>query len=122
MGLMVEIPDMGIRGVVKREDLPPGRWRLEAHRGAWVSSDGMVIAMGMRIPLHVTGLDLERRFVDFSVAGPPTSKGTKSLVTRPAAVAKPHHGRAKPAPKPAAKAGPPKFQGRERKAKHKRRR
>jgi ribonuclease R len=122
MGLMVEIPDMGIRGVVKREDLPPGRWRLEAHRGAWVSSDGMVIAMGMRIPLHVTGLDLERRFVDFSVAGPPTSKGTKSLVTRPAATAKPHHGRAKPAPKPAAKAGPPKFQGKARKAKHKRRR
>lgn len=106
MGLMVEIPDMGIRGVVKREDLPPGRWRLEAHRMAWVSSDGKVIQMGMRIPLHVTGLDLERRFVDFSVAGPPTSPGAKTLAAIQGPPAK-HYG--KPRPKPAAKAAPPPF-------------
>jgi ribonuclease R len=108
MGLMVEIPDMGIRGVVKREELPEGRWRLEAHRGAWVSSDGKVIAMGMRVPLHVVGLDREKRFVDFSVAGRPTTEGTRPLTTRPAAKVAPvkHHG--KPQPKPAAKAGPPK--------------
>ena len=108
MGLMVEIPDMGIRGVVKREDLPEGRWRLEAHRGAWVSSDGKVIQMGMRIPLHVTGLDREKRFVDFAVAGRPTTEGTKSINARPAPTAK-HHGKPKPkaAAKPAAKAGPP---------------
>ncbi len=108
MGLMVEIPDMGIRGVVKREELPEGRWRLEAHRGAWVSSDGKVIAMGMRIPLHVTGLDREKRFVDFSVAGRPTSEGTRPLTAKPAPKAAPaskHH--AKPQPKPAAHAGPP---------------
>jgi ribonuclease R len=49
MGLMVEVPDLGIRGVVKREDLPEGRWRLEAHRGAWVSADGKVIQIGMRV-------------------------------------------------------------------------
>lgn len=111
MGLMVEIPDMAIRGVVKREDLPQGRWRLEAHRGAWVSSDGKVIQMGMRIPLHVIGLDREKRFVDFAVAGPPTSAGTKPLTARPAPAAKPaakHHGKPKPKPAPAAKAGPPK--------------
>jgi ribonuclease R len=100
MGLMVEVPDMGIRGVVKREDLPEGRWRLEAHRGAWVSADGMVIAMGMRLPLHVVGLDLEKRFVDFAVAGPPTSAGTKPLNTRAAPPSK-HRG------KPPAKPGPP---------------
>jgi ribonuclease R len=100
MGLMVEVPDMGIRGVVKREDLPEGRWRLEGHRGAWVSADGMVIAMGMRVPLHVVGLDREKRFVDFAVAGPPTSAGTKPLQTRPAPPPK-HRG------KPPAKPGPP---------------
>ncbi len=104
MGLMVEIPDMGIRGVVKREDLPEGRWRLEGHRGAWVSADGKVIAMGMRIPLHVIGLDREKRFVDFAVAGPPTTEGTRSNTPRSAPPVK-HRG--KPAPKPAAKAGPP---------------
>ncbi len=122
MGLMVEIPDMGIRGVVKREDLPQGRWRLEAHRGAWVSSDGKVIQMGMRIPLHVTGLDREKRFVDFQVAGPPTSSGTQPLVARPAAVTKSHHTKPKPNSKPAAKAGPPKSHKKDRKLKHKRRR
>lgn len=103
MGLMVEIPDMGIRGAVKREDLPAGRWRLEQHRMAWVSSDGKVIQMGMRIPLHVTGLDREKRFVDFSVAGPPTSPGAKSLSTRPGPPVK-YHG--KPKPKASPKSGP----------------
>ena len=105
MGLMVEIPDMGVRGVVKREELPEGRWRLEAHRKAWVSSDGKVIQLGMRIPLHVTGLDLEKRFVDFSVAGRPTSGGLKTPAGARPAPAHKHKG--KPKPKPAAKAGPP---------------
>jgi ribonuclease R len=122
MGLMVEIPDMGVRGVVKREDLPPGRWRLEAHRGAWVSSDGKVIAMGMRIPLHVIGLNLERRFVDFEVAGPPTSGGTKPLLARPSPIGKRHPGKTKPASKPAAKAGPPKSRKSPHKSRHKKRR
>ena len=119
MGLMVEIPDMAIRGVVKREDLPPGRWRLEGHRGAWVSADGMVIAMGMRVPLHVTGLDLEKRFVDFSVAGPPTSTGTQSIHPRQSP---PSRRREKPAPKPAAKAGPPRRGKKQAKRKTKHRR
>ncbi len=102
MGLMVEIPDMSIRGVVKREDLPEGRWRLEGHRGAWVSADGKVIAMGMRIPLHVIGLDREKRFVDFAVAGRPTTEGTRPLTPRPAPPAK-HRGKAAPKPGPPAK-------------------
>jgi hypothetical protein len=42
---------------------------------AWVSSDGIVIQLGMRVPLTVTAIDREKRFVDFSVAGPPTGKG-----------------------------------------------
>ncbi|MFZ9937873.1 MAG: ribonuclease R family protein [Luteolibacter sp.] len=119
MGLMIEIPDMAIRGVVKREDLPPGRWRLEGHRGAWVSADGMVIAMGMRVPLHVTGLDLEKRFVDFSVAGPPTSAGTQSIHPRQSP---PSRRREKSAPKPAAKAGPPRRGKKQAKRKTKHRR
>jgi len=116
MGLMVEIPEMGIRGVVKREDLPEGRWRLEGHRGAWVSADGKVIAIGMRLPLHVIGLDREKRFVDFSVAGRPTTEGTRPLNPRPAPLSGPptkHRGKA------ITKPGPPK---KTTKAKPKRRR
>lgn len=101
MGLMVEIPDMGVRGVVKREDLPPGRWFFEQHRKAWVSTDGKVVQLGMRIPLRVTNIDFDKRFVDFAVAGKPTSEGTH----RPSVKVAKKHG--KPHTKPAGKAGPP---------------
>ncbi len=102
MGLMVEIPNMGVRGVVKREDLPEGRWRFEAHRMAWVSMDGKTIQLGMRIPLRVINIDFDKRFVDFSVAGKPTSEGTH-VSKKPPVVAKKH---GKPHTKPAAKVGP----------------
>ena len=102
MGLMVEIPDMGVRGVVKREDLPDGRWRFEAHRMAWASMDGKVIQLGMRIPLRVIHIDFDKRFVDFAVAGKPTSEGTH-VATRIPVPAKKH---GKPHTKPAAKVGP----------------
>lgn len=108
MGLMVEIPNMGVRGVVKREDLPEGRWRFEAHRMAWVSMDGKVIQLGMRIPLRVINIDFDKRFVDFSVAGRPTSEGTHISVKNPVAAKKTGKQHAKPAAKagPAAKVGP----------------
>ncbi len=102
MGLMVEIPAMGVRGVVKREDLPPGRWFFEAHRKAWVSTDGKVVQLGMRIPLRVTNINFDKRFVDFAVAGKPTSEGTHVATKNPPSAKK--HG--KPHTKPAAKVGP----------------
>ncbi len=103
MGLMVEIPNMGVRGVVKREDLPDGRWRFEAHRMAWVSMDGKVIQLGMRIPLRVINIDFDKRFVDFAVAGKPTSEGTHVATPQRPVIAKKH---GKPHTKPAAKVGP----------------
>jgi ribonuclease R len=118
MGLMVEIPDMAIRGVVKREDLPPGgRWRFEAHRMAWVCSDGKLVQLGMRVPLHVTAIDRAKRFVDFALAGPPRSTGTRPVKV-PAAVSHKAHG--KPTPKPAAKAGPPSRRKPPKKIRHRR--
>ena len=105
MGLMVEIPSMGVRGVVKREDLPEGRWRFEAHRMAWVSMDGKkIIQLGMRLPLRVINIDFDKRFVDFAVAGRPTTEGTHVSTQRPAVAKK--QGKPHTKPKPAAKAGP----------------
>lgn len=103
MGLMVEIPDMGVRGVVKREDLPSGRWFFEAHRKAWVSTDGKVVQLGMRIPLRVTNIDFDKRFVDFAVAGKPTSEGTHVSNKTAVKIAKKH---GKPHTKPSVKASP----------------
>lgn len=67
-GLLVELPDLGIRGAVRREDLPGSGWRLEGHRGAWVNWQREVIRVGMRLPLEVSGVNRERRFVDFRIA------------------------------------------------------
>ncbi len=112
MGLMVEIPDMGVRGVVKREDLPrTSNWRFEAHNMAWTSFDGRRLALGMKLPLRIIAIDKVKRFVDFAVAGAPTTEGVKpGKGIRP-----PAKGHAKvskkPTPKPAAKTGPQKKRG-----------
>ena len=104
MGLMVEIPAMGVRGVVKREDLPAGRWRFEAHRMAWVSMDGKLIQLGMRIPLRVIRIDFDKRFVDFAIAGKPTSEGSQIAKPQRPVIAKKQ---GKPHTKSAGKVGPP---------------
>lgn len=112
MGLMVEVPDMGFRGVVKREDLPRGKnWRFEMHNSAWTASDGSRLAMGMKLPLRVVSIDKIKRFVDFAVAGAPTTIGVKSSGKSPAprgAKKTNTRGSKKPTPKTAAKAGPQK--------------
>jgi ribonuclease R len=118
MGLFVEVPDLGIRGAVKREDLPGSRWRFEAHRLAWVSSDGMAVQPGMRVPLHVAGVDFDRRFVDFVLAGPPTSPGLPTRNIKPPKALQ-HRGKSKPPGVP--KTGPPKGRNKAKALKHKRR-
>jgi ribonuclease R len=105
MGLMVEVPDLGIRGVLKYEDLLPGRWRFEGHRMAWVSEKGLAVQPGMKLPLHVVGLDRTKRFVDFAMAGPPSSSFQPLAIPRQ----KPQlPKRATSKAKPAAQAGPSK--------------
>ena len=110
MGLMVEIPDMGVRGVVKREDLPrSSNWRFEQHNMAWTSFDGRRLALGMKLPLRIIAIDKIKRFVDFAVAGAPTTEGIKPGKGTPRPPAKDHaKGSKKPTPKPAAKTGPQK--------------
>ena len=95
MGLMVEATGIGARGVIKREDLPGGHWRFEAHRMAYVSYDGRSIQLGQRISLRVSAVDFERRFTDFVMAGEPPADKTS-----------PPSGK-KQAPKPARKQDKP---------------
>ncbi|MDP4624418.1 MAG: VacB/RNase II family 3'-5' exoribonuclease [Akkermansiaceae bacterium] len=122
MGLMVEIPDMGVRGVVKREDLPSSsKWRFEDHNKAWTSFDGKRLALGMKLPLRIVAIDKIKRFVDFAVAGAPTTEGVKISGKSPAKKggrppAKSNtRGSKKPTPKPAAKSGPSRGRGSSRK-------
>ncbi len=112
MGLMVEVPSMGVRGVVKREELPgDSRWRFEDHNKAWTSYDGKRLAMGMKLPLSIVSIDKIKRFVDFAVAGPPTTDGVKpsGKSSPPRRGVKSNvRGGKKPTPKPAAHSGPQK--------------
>lgn len=112
MGLMVEIPDMGVRGVVKREDLPSGHWRFEAHRMAWAARDGRHVGLGMRVPLRVVAIDRIRRFVDFALAGRPVG-----IALKPAAAAR----EPRKAPPHARKTPPPAHKGRPKQARKSRR-
>jgi ribonuclease R len=118
MGLMVEIPGLGVRGVVKREDLPDGLWRFEAHRMAWLSFDGRIVQSGMRVPLRIIAINTERRFVDFKLAGKPSTPAKLVLSRRPAPASRKHD---KPKPKPAATTGPPTHRKQIGKLKHRRR-
>ncbi|MCH7224910.1 ribonuclease R [Haloferula sp. A504] len=69
MGLMVEATDISTRGVIKREDLPGGRWRFESSTGRYVGPGNRKIELGQRLKMVVSNIDHERRFVDFALAG-----------------------------------------------------
>ena len=109
MGLMVEIPEMNVRGVVKREDLPrSSNWRYEQHNMAWTSFDGRRLALGMKLPLRIVAIDKIKRFVDFAVAGAPTTEGVKMSGKASAPRGGAKHAGKKPTPKAAASSGPQK--------------
>lgn len=69
MGLFVEAIAIGMKGVVKREDLPPGDWYFDAARLRFTSREGGEFRAGQAVPLRVGKVDFARKFVDFSIAG-----------------------------------------------------
>ncbi len=69
MGLMVEATDISTRGVIKREDLPGGRWRFESGTGRYAGPGGRTIELGQKLKMVVARIDHDRRFVDFQLAG-----------------------------------------------------
>ena len=69
MGLFVEAIAIGMKGVVKREDLPPGDWYFDAARLRFNSRSGQEFRAGQAVPLRVGKVDFARKFVDFTIAG-----------------------------------------------------
>ena len=81
MGLFVEAIAIGMKGVVKREDLPAGDWYFDAARLRFTSRAGGEFRSGQAVPLRVGKVDFARKFVDFTIAGEPRdprSKGERS--------------------------------------------
>jgi hypothetical protein len=69
MGLFVEAIAIGMKGVVKREDLPTGDWYFDSTRLRYTSRDGGEFRSGQAVALHVGKVDFARKFVDFTIAG-----------------------------------------------------
>lgn len=78
MGLFVEAIAIGMKGVVKREDLPEGDWYFDAARLRFTSRSGGEFRSGMSVRLRVGKVDFERKFVDFTIDGEASGKPQKS--------------------------------------------
>jgi hypothetical protein len=92
-GLVVEATALALRGLVRREDLPGGRWRCEAHRGRFVRDDGRELRLGARLGLVVARVDRARGFVDFLPANLTTEAGRDGCRDTGAPRESRHHGR-----------------------------
>jgi ribonuclease R len=77
MGLFVEAIAIGMKGVVKREDLPAGDWYFDAARLRFTSREGGEFRAGQAVPLRVGKVDFARKFVDFTIAGEPRDPRSK---------------------------------------------
>jgi ribonuclease R len=79
IGLMVEAPDIGARGMIKREGMPPGEWRFEGAQMRFISRDGRQFQLGALIEMKVARVDLIQRFVDFRIVGDAPTGGGFSM-------------------------------------------
>ena len=51
-GVLLEIPRLQIKGLVKSDKLPGGRWVYEAFASRWKNDHGSVLCAGLRVPEH----------------------------------------------------------------------
>lgn len=65
IGLMVEATEILQRGLVKRDEFPPGDWRYEGHRFALMN--GRELAQGQRLRVKVARVNFLRQLVDFHI-------------------------------------------------------
>ena len=69
VGLMVEALDILQRGLVKRDEFPPGDWRLEGHRMRYATMGGEELVLGQAVSVRVARVNMERQLVDFFLVG-----------------------------------------------------
>lgn len=67
-GLFVEATDIGVKGLIKCEDLP-GEWWYDPGRNEFASRGGLSLSLGTPIQMQVIRVDSERGFVDFRLFG-----------------------------------------------------
>lgn len=71
IGLLVEIPDLQLRGLIPASTLPR-TWRFESFVPRWSAPDGSRAAAGLRVRVVPIRVDHDNKWVDFAwVDGPP---------------------------------------------------
>lgn len=72
LGLMIELQDTMLRGVVKSRDFPPGFWQVDDKKKRFVNNKNKEskesIGLGDRITVKIKNVDFERLRVDFYLA------------------------------------------------------
>lgn len=74
IGLLVEIPDLQIRGLVPASTLPRA-WRFESFVPRWSAPDGSRAAAGLRVRVVPIRVDRDNKWVDFAWVDGPWVKG-----------------------------------------------
>lgn len=65
-GVLLEIPRLQIKGLVKSDKLPGGRWVYEAFASRWQNDHGSVLCAGLRVPVIPVKVDREQQWADFA--------------------------------------------------------
>lgn len=66
-GVLLEIPRLQIKGLVKSDKLPGGRWVYEAFASRWKNDHGSVLCAGLRVPVIPVKVDREQQWADFAI-------------------------------------------------------
>ncbi len=66
-GVLLEIPRLQIKGLVKPDKLPGGCWVYEAFASRWKNDHGSVLCAGLRVPVIPVKVDREQQWADFAI-------------------------------------------------------
>ena len=66
-GVLLEIPRLQIKGLVKPDKLPGGRWVYEAFASRWKNDHGSALCAGLRVPVIPVKVDREQQWADFAI-------------------------------------------------------
>ncbi len=66
MGLFIEIPRLQIKGLIKEEGFPPGKWVMETFASRWKNDAGLVLCQGMTVDVVPIRVNRAQQWVDFA--------------------------------------------------------
>ncbi len=66
-GILIELPNLQIKGLIKPDQLPAGRWWYEAFATRWTCNNGAMLYPGMRITVIPAHVNREEQWADFSL-------------------------------------------------------